>query len=109
MDQDTEDQQAEIDRLNREIKRHWPDRWAKANAARNASKRRSQLRKWWKQAKAFDAFKEANPDAKCANCRNFAPYPMDIKGRMICEAESDFHGYRIAISEGLCLKWEHVQ
>lgn len=82
----------------------WPERWSKANDSRpGASKRRNKLRSQWRRAVAFEAFKAANPTAQCGNCNSFKPMPLD--SRMHCEAESDFYGYQIATSDGLCVKW----
>jgi hypothetical protein len=85
----------------------WPEQWARANnpALRNRSKARQQIRQRYRLAQAFDAFKQANPDARCGNCGSFKPMPNDAKGAMHCEAESDFYGYQLANANGLCVKW----
>ena len=83
----------------------WPDAWAKANdpSRRNRSKARQQIRQRYRLSLEFAAFKQANPDARCGNCDSFGPMPHD--SRMMCGAESDFHGYAIATADGLCMKW----
>lgn len=82
----------------------WPVQWAKANDARpGASKRRNKLRSHWNGHLALEAFKAANPEARCGNCNSFKPMPHD--SRMHCEAESDFYGYQITTADRLCMKW----
>jgi hypothetical protein len=84
----------------------WPDAWAKANdpTLRNRSKARQQIRQRYRASLSFDAFKQANPSAQCGNCTNYLPMPHD--SRMMCAAESDFHGYAVAKPDGLCMKWK---
>ena len=84
----------------------WPEAWAKANNPnlRNRSKARQQIRQRYRLSLEFAAFKQANPQAQCGNCKHFERMPHDT--RMHCSIESDFYGYQIAVAGGLCVKWK---
>lgn len=45
--------------------------------------------------------------ASCANCGNCSPYPgPGNKGQIICDLDSDFHGYAVTKPERVCPRWE---
>lgn len=86
----------------------WPDKWAKANDPRLArrAKARNHLRSAYAAHVKFADFKARHPNASCGNCVNFKRLPHDTKGRHMCEADSDFHGYTIVERNGLCTSWQ---
>lgn len=94
--------------LDAEIAATWPSRWAKANAARpGASKRRNVLRRAFAGFKADLAFKVANPNARCGNCRHYKPLPFASKRHTHhCEIESDFAGYSCTTVNHVCVRWK---
>lgn len=93
--------------MDTEIAQSWPARWAKANDPRpGASKRRNNLRKAWQQHLAYQAFKDAHPDASCASCANRGRMPHDA--RMTCDLDSDFHGYSLVAPEHVCTRWRTI-
>lgn len=95
-----------LDGIDGDIANAWPDRWAKANAARpGASKRRNNLRKAWKSHVEWQDFMSAHPNARCGNCTNFQTQTSP-SSRTICLADSDFYGDAIAKSDTLaCVRW----
>lgn len=50
----------------------------------------------------------AHPAARCGNCHWFEkhPYHADNPPQFICRADSDFSGYAIVPSDGLCPGWQ---
>ena len=43
----------------------------------------------------------------CSNCAHCSPYPTPgRKGEVICDLDSDFHGYAITKPERVCPRWE---
>jgi hypothetical protein len=91
-----------------ELKRHWPDRWAKANDSRpGRSKRRNRLRRAFAGFKADLRFKATNPDANCGNCKHYKPLPFaSSKWTHHCEIESDFAGYSCTKINYVCSRWK---
>lgn len=90
--------------VDAEIARIWPARWAKANAARpGASKRRTNLRKAFRQYQAHTAFVASNPDARCGNCAHVAM--KHTRDQPHCELDSDYYGDQLVKLDGVCTRW----
>lgn len=93
------------------IEAAWPDRWAKANDPRpNASKRRNNLRKHWRNHVALTDFKATHPDARCGNCSHMGRVPHRTAAHRdanFCELDSDFHGYQITSPDSVCTRWSN--
>lgn len=78
---------ARAENIDDEIAREWPKQWARANdpTRPGASKRRNNIRRHYREAKAFDVWRAANPKAFCSNCDNCREHH---DGRLICDVES---------------------
>lgn len=89
------------------IAARWPDRWARANdpRLRNRSKARNNLRKCFRAAVAHDAFKAANPDARCSNCEHANANPTPGLSGLFCLLDSDFEGYQGTNPDNVCARW----
>lgn len=90
--------------LDAKIAATWPNAWGKANTGTRTAKKRSNLRKRWIAEENYSAFKTANPEAKCSNCKEFGTMPPGLKGNC-CDMKSDYWGYTHAEPDGLCVHW----
>jgi hypothetical protein len=90
------------------IAERFPSEWARANdgSLRGRSKARNNLRKRYRYVVELEAFKAANPDARCGNCAHGDLNPsVGIKG-LSCELDSDFHGYAMVDPANVCARWD---
>lgn len=82
----------------------FPAEWAAASRAtgKRAQNRRRSLRRQAEYESAMVPLRAAG--RSCGSCDSFEKAPFPTKG-MICDAESDFHGYTRAEATGLCPRW----
>lgn len=82
----------------------FPRLWAEAErlTGRKRRERRRSLRRRAEYEAAMIRLREAG--RSCATCSSFEKAPFPAKG-MICDADSDFHGYTKAEATGLCPRW----
>lgn len=83
----------------------WPGRWAKANdpSLPGRSKARQKLRQRYAQALKREAFIEANPHARCSSCAHSGG--RQFTDALVCELDSDFHGYSVTPPDYVCTRW----
>lgn len=93
----------ELDERSALAAKIFPDEWARWYKVRGttAQRQRQRLRKAAEiEVNVMRPLRAAG--ASCATCRSFK-HRIDVGN--YCSAESDFHGYVLAKSKGLCPLW----
>lgn len=92
--------------IDTEIARNWPKQWARANdpSKPGASKRRNNIRRAYREAQAFKAWRAKNPTASCAGCKNastlYAP-----KHPLTCDLEATGGCIQPVAADHVCMSW----
>ena len=91
----------EVDR-NARAAAMFPADWARMESL--TGKKRSRLRALLRNRADYMAGLEMLPEeASCLTCEHRGQYPTDK--RMVCDLDSDFHGYQIVQPDYRCPRW----
>lgn len=82
--------------------KYFPDSWTAAQEP-GKSKKRNQLRNAAENMQKKECLRSQG--ASCANCSYLGTAQLRGKTEMICELDSDFHGYSLTKPEHLCHRW----
>lgn len=92
--------------LDEQIARDWPEKWTRANDPNRpgASKRRNNIRRAYREAQAFKAWRAKRPNASCAGCANvstlYAP-----KHPLTCDLEATGGSCMPVAADHVCMSW----
>lgn len=92
--------------IDTEIARNWPKQWARANdpSKPGASKRRNNIRRAYRQAQEFKAWRAKHPTASCAGCAHARPY-TDRAFPFTCDLEATSGCIQPVAADHICMWW----